>query len=101
MTPAKVVEQGTRRTAALKLPPKDAALCIERNAENRSGYYLARQRPLPDQGIEIVIRFTELLGVLAVAHLHAEGAGSAVEIWVSPNSLVDADGLRKSFIAGC
>lgn len=100
-TPKEIVEQGTRRTAALNLPPEQAAVCIERNAENISGRWLARQRPLPDGALEVVMRYTELLGVLAVAHLRAEGSGSAVEVWVSPNVLVDAEALTKTFLAGC
>lgn len=101
LTPAEVSEQGTRRTAAARLPPAQAAVCIERNAENRSAYYVARQRALDDGVVEVVIRFTEILGVLAIVRLHPEGTGSAIEMWTSPNVLVDAGDLTKHFISGC
>jgi hypothetical protein len=101
LTPNEVAQQGTRRTAALRLPPPQAAVCIERNAENRSGLYTARQRVVSDGVIEIVIRYTDVLGVLSVAHLRAEGAGSAVEVWVSPHVLVDAGSLTEALIGGC
>ena len=101
LTPKEAQEQGTRRTFALQLPPERAAVCIERNAENISGRWLARHRALSDGALEVVIRYTEIFGVLAVAHVRAEGAGSAVEVWVSPYVLVDAAELTQSFIAGC
>ena len=101
LTPKEVTEKGTRRTAALRLPPQQAALCIERNAENRSGLYIASHRPFSGEAIEVTIRFTEFMGVLAVAHLRPEGTGSAVEVWISPNVLVDASALNDAFIANC
>ena len=54
-----------------------------------------------DGVVEVVIRFTEILGVLAIVRLHPEGTGSAIEMWASPNVLVDAGDLTKHFIAGC
>lgn len=101
LTPNEVAQQGTRRTAALRLPPTQAAVCIERNAENRSGLYTARQRVVSDGVIEVVIRYTDVLGVLSVAHLRAQGGGSAVEVWVSPRVLVDAGALTEALIGGC
>jgi hypothetical protein len=101
LTPNEIVQQGTRRTAALQLPPIQAAACIQRNAEERSAYYIATQRPRPDNSLEVVIRLTQLLGVLAVARLHAEGTGSAAELWMSPNVLVDAESLTRKFMQGC
>jgi hypothetical protein len=101
LTPKEITQQGTRRTAALQLPPQRAAVCIETNAENRSGLYIARHRILSDELIEVVVRYTDVLGVLAIAHLRPEGRGSAVEIWMSPNVLVDADALTQAFISGC
>jgi hypothetical protein len=101
LTPKDITQQGTRRTAALRLPPQRAAVCIEGNAENRSGLYIARQRVVSEELVEVVIRYTDLLGVLAVAHIRPEGNASAVEVWMSPNVLVDAASLTEAFISGC
>ena len=87
MTPADVVEQGTRHAWSSSLSPQAAAECIARNAENTSGTITAIVRAAPTSGaVETIVRTGEG-GVMSLSQSRPAAKGATVEIWISPRFL--------------
>jgi hypothetical protein len=101
--PQEVVEAGIQHRFSSRNAPKDAARCIERNAENRSAAMLAQQRPLDAAGaVEVIARGVgEVATTMAVARLRPMAGGSEVTIWTNPNILSGGDNFAAMLFAGC
>ena len=97
-TPPSSALEGTRTAHLLRQEPHRAAVCIARNIDRHRPAYTARIR----QGVEPVLIEVHVSadGLISLAQLLIDGAGSTAVIWMTPNH-VFADDLITTMIAGC
>lgn len=99
LTPAEIVEQGTRYEWDSSATPSAAAECVARNAENVSGQVAVRVRPAEAGSFEVIARAGEV-GVLALVKSTRKGSGARMQTWIRPYTTNPA-GLAEALAKGC
>lgn len=83
LTPAEVIEKGTRQTASSRLAPRDVAACIGKNAESVTRSATTVAYPTGRRDFEVVLQYPDV-GAAAVFSVKVSGAGSAITAWIAP-----------------
>jgi hypothetical protein len=97
-----VVDTGTEITGTIKMPPREAARCVARAAENATAFTIASERDIDDTNTELVIRISvERPMVWSVWRFTAAEGGSTYRVWVTPHHIASPEGYVARSRGGC